>query len=161
MSELRTDRIVPKDGLPAGSSGGIIQVKQVIHSSYIKYDSDSWSKGELSGGGTGNFEITITPTRSDSKILVSLNSFYDSYQNQRTHVAIFRGASTNLGGVRGHCEIHNDQGRLQAMLSAQHLDSPATTSAVTYTVQAMVSTGSFYLGLYNNNKWLTAMEVTG
>ena len=161
MSELRTDRIVPKDGLPAGSSGGIIQVKQVIHSQYVKYDQNSWERGELASGATGNFEITITPTRSDSKILVSLNAFYDSYQSQRTYVAIFRGSSTNLGGVRGHCEIHNDQGRLQAMLSAQHLDSPATTSAVTYTVQAKTETGSFYLGLYNNNKWLTAMEVTG
>ena len=161
MSELRTDRIVPKDGLPAGSSGGIIQVKQVIHSEYIKYDTNSFTRGERSNGSTGNFEITITPTRSDSKILVSLNAFYDSYQNQRTYVSIFRGASTNLGGGRGHCEIHNDQGRLQAMLSAQHLDSPATTSAVTYTVQAKTESGSFYLGLYNNNKWLTAMEVTG
>ena len=27
MSELRTNRIVPRDGLPSGSSGGIIQIK--------------------------------------------------------------------------------------------------------------------------------------
>ena len=27
MSELRTNRIVPRDGLPSGSSGGIIQVR--------------------------------------------------------------------------------------------------------------------------------------
>ena len=27
MSELRTTRIVPRDGLPSGSSGGIIQIK--------------------------------------------------------------------------------------------------------------------------------------
>ena len=26
MSELRTNRIIPRDGLPSGSSGGIIQV---------------------------------------------------------------------------------------------------------------------------------------
>ena len=30
MSELRTNRIVPRDGLPSGSAGGIIQVKQTI-----------------------------------------------------------------------------------------------------------------------------------
>ena len=30
MSELRTNRIVPRDGLPSGSSGGIIQVKSVL-----------------------------------------------------------------------------------------------------------------------------------
>ena len=29
MSELRTNRIVPRDGLPSGSSGGIVQVKSV------------------------------------------------------------------------------------------------------------------------------------
>ena len=27
MSELRTNRIIPRDGLPSGSYGGIIQVK--------------------------------------------------------------------------------------------------------------------------------------
>ena len=37
MSELRTNRIVPRDGLPAGSAGGIIQIKQVIHSNYVEY----------------------------------------------------------------------------------------------------------------------------
>ena len=26
MSELRTNRIIPRDGLPGGSAGGIIQV---------------------------------------------------------------------------------------------------------------------------------------
>ena len=31
MSELRTNRIVPRDGLPSGTfSGGIIQVKQTV-----------------------------------------------------------------------------------------------------------------------------------
>ena len=30
MSELRTNRIVPRDGLPSGASGGIIQVVQTI-----------------------------------------------------------------------------------------------------------------------------------
>ena len=30
MSELRTNRIVPRDGLPSGSAGGIIQIKQTI-----------------------------------------------------------------------------------------------------------------------------------
>ena len=30
MSELRTNRIVPRDGIPSGSHGGIIQVKYVM-----------------------------------------------------------------------------------------------------------------------------------
>ena len=34
MSELRTNRIVPRDGLPSGSSGGIIQLKSVTHTEF-------------------------------------------------------------------------------------------------------------------------------
>ena len=30
MSELRTNRIVPRDGLPAGACGGIVQVKYIL-----------------------------------------------------------------------------------------------------------------------------------
>ena len=33
MSELRTNRIVPRDGLPSGSFGGIIQVVQTVKQS--------------------------------------------------------------------------------------------------------------------------------
>ena len=33
MAELRTNRIVPRDGLPSGSFGGIIQVVQTVKQS--------------------------------------------------------------------------------------------------------------------------------
>ena len=35
MSELRTNRIIPRDGLPSGSAGGIIQVKSVLKLRHI------------------------------------------------------------------------------------------------------------------------------
>ena len=169
MSELRTNRIIPRDGLPAGSSGGIIQVKQAVHSNYIHYNSNSFSAGLLAGGGTGNYSITITPTRADSKILVSFNSMYDSYAGQRTYITFYRsiggGTASNVltgsGAGRGMCEIWNNDHRVQAMCGGQYLDSPSTTSAVTYTVYANTSTGSFYLGLYDNQKFIHAMEVSG
>ena len=34
MSELRTNRIVPRDGLPSGTFGGIIQVVQTVKQDY-------------------------------------------------------------------------------------------------------------------------------
>ena len=64
MSELRTNRIVPRDGLPSGSSGGITQVKQSLYSNHTVYTNTSF--GALSG-----FTCAITPTRSDSKILIT------------------------------------------------------------------------------------------
>ena len=167
MSELRTNRIVPRDGLTSGThnGGGIIQVRQAVHSEYVVYTANSFSAGALANGSTGNYSITITPTRADSKILVSFSSMYDSYAGQRTFVTIYRsiagGTASNIVGGRGLVEIYNPDQRIQASCMAQYLDSPNTTSAITYTVYATTSTGSFYLGLYNNQKYMHAMEVSG
>ena len=167
MSELRTNRIVPRDGLPSGSAGGIIQIKQVIHSVSLEFNQNAYHAGTSSGG---NFAITITPTRSDSKILVSLNSFYDNNAaGQRVYVTLYRsiggGTASNVltgsGAGRGLMEFLNPDQRIQASCMTQYLDSPNTTQAVTYTVYATVSSGSFYLGLYNNQKFMHAMEVSG
>ena len=167
MSELRTNRIVPRDGLTSGThnGGGIIQVRQAVHSEYVVYTANSFAAGALANGSTGNYSITITPTRADSKILVSFSSMYDSYAGQRTFVTIYRsiagGTASNIVGGRGLVEIYNPDQRIQASCMAQYLDSPNTTSAITYTVYATTSTGSFYLGLYNNQKYMHAMEVSG
>ena len=167
MSELRTNRIVPRDGLPSGSAGGIIQIKQVIHSVSLEFNQNAYHAGTSSGG---NFAITITPTRSDSKILVSMNSFIDlNAANQRIYLTFYRsiggGTAENVltgsGSGRGLMEFWNPDQRIQTSIMTQYLDSPATTSPVTYTVYATVSSGSFYLGLYQNQKFMHAMEVSG
>ena len=62
MSELRTNRIIPRDGLPSGSAGGIIQTKMGVTTSQTTTTSGNWDATALS--------VTITPTRSDSKILI-------------------------------------------------------------------------------------------
>ena len=164
MSELRTNRIVPRDGLPSGSSGGIIQVKQIQHSQYIKYNTNSFTAGTKADSSTGDYSITITPKFTTSKILLSFTSMYDSYSGQRNYVTIYRsiggGTASNIVGGRGLVEIWNNDHRIQATTTAQYLDSPNTTSAITYTVYAQVSTGDFYLGLYDNQKWMQAMEVS-
>ena len=167
MSELRTNRIIPRGGLPSGSAGGIIQIKQVIHSVSLEFNQNSYHAGTSTGG---NFAITITPTRSDSKILVSMNSFIDlNAANQRIYLTFYRsiggGTAENVltgsGAGRGLMEFWNPDQRIQTSIMTQYLDSPATTSPVTYTVYATVSSGSFYLGLYQNQKFMHAMEVSG
>ena len=59
MSELRTNRIVPRDGLVTGASGGIIQVVQNIQ-----------GINQVNSPGDSEYDIglncTITPHRSDS-----------------------------------------------------------------------------------------------
>ena len=161
-SELRVDKIVPTDGVPTGGGGGIVQVKQIQHSISVDYSTNSFSAGTSSGG---NFAITITPKFATSKILVSFTSMYDlNAANQRVFITMFRsiggGTASNIVGGRGLVEIWNPDSRTQATANAQYLDSPNTTQQITYTMYAQVSSGNFYLGLYNNQKWMQAMEVS-
>ena len=88
MSELRTNRIVPRDGLVSGTGigGGIIQIKQTIKK-------DQFTSAQVVGNGytdlTG-LNVTITPTRSDSKILIEC-SIYNSNANAVNFFRILRG----------------------------------------------------------------------
>ena len=162
MSELTTNKIVPVDGVPTGGGGGIVQVKQIQHSTNVDYSTNSFSAGSSS---SGNFAITITPKFATSKILLSFTSMYDLNQGgQRVYITMFRriggGTASNIVGGRGLVEIWNPDSRTQATANAQYLDSPNTTQQITYTMYAQVSTGNFYLGLYNNQKWMQAMEVS-
>ena len=145
MSELRTNRIVPRDGLVSGTGigGGIVQVKNTTISAT---DTISCANAGALAYYDSILLCSITPTRADSKILVSFNCSYDNNtSNQRMYVTIYRGTSTNLGGGNGFCNIWNPDQRIQGVASAQYLDSPATTSAVTYHVYGKVTTGDGYL----------------
>ena len=72
MSELRTNRIVPRDGLTSGtfSGGGVIQVKQTV---YTGTDSANGNIAVALTDFESTYNCTITPTRSDSKILVEMS----------------------------------------------------------------------------------------
>ena len=169
-SELRVDKIIPTDGVPTGGGGGIVQVKQIEHATSVKYTSGSYTSGVLNnqGNATGNYSISITPKFNTSKILVSFNCHYDNNTaNQRAYVTIYRsidgGTPADIAPGRGLVEIWNPSQRIQASCMAQYLDSPSTTSSITYTVYARREAspgGDFYLGLYNNKKWMHAMEVS-
>ena len=122
MSELRTNRIVPRDGLPSGSSGGVIQVKQSLYSTHATSTNTDFAA--LSG-----FTCAITPTRADSKILITLNLCVEVRSASIICMQLTRGGSsifTNLGGMRG------DGTAQGGYVSMTYLDSPASTSALTY-----------------------------
>jgi len=155
MSELRTNRIVPRDGLPSGSSGGIIQVKQSLYGTHTAPSNTSFAA--LSG-----FTCAITPTRADSKILITLNICIEVRSSSIIAIELTRGGSsifTNEGGMRG------DGTAQGGYVSMTYLDSPASTSALTYGVQTRSSSGTYAINNYTGggpvNSFLTLMEVSG
>ena len=173
MSELRTNRIVPRDGLPSGSSGGIIQVRQGTFTGKFNTASSTMVDSGLS--------VTITPTRNDSKILVqvSLGSLSNNERYKRAFMNIVRDSTNVLVGdaATGHevtAALNSrsaDDNHIQIPVSFMVLDSPATTNAITYKVQlsrgsdsgTVVLNGSYGADAYAGNTASTiiVMEVSG
>jgi len=154
-SELRVDRIIPVNGVPTGGGGGIIQVKQSLYSTHATYSNTSFTA--LSG-----FTVSITPTRSDSKILICLNLLIEARSNVIVGMQLTRGGSAifaNNAGYRGTAS----HGGYNTMM---YLDSPATTNTVTYGVETAANAATNYainnyFGSGPGNSFLTVMEVSG
>ena len=180
MSELRTNRIVPRDGLPSGSAGGIIQVKQTLKT-------DSFSSNNQNLVDITGMSVSITPTRSDSKILVEVHLNFSGDDNMYGQVRLVRnpgdqtiGGSTAVSGNQrigtfGVSTPNGANGQYK-MYSAgcKILDSPASTSELTYKLQvASTNTNGndFFLNRPANNdnaqyiiggsSTITVMEVSG
>ena len=177
MSELRTNRIVPRDGLASGSAGGIIQVRSTtLTSTFTPAVNTSFQ--DVTG-----LSVAITPTRSDSKILVmydmnwATTNGHCSCRLMRDSTPIKVGdGSGNRTPVTGQIYwTSGDQYDLENV-SGTFLDSPATTSATTYKMQvATPHQSSSYRVKVNhhaedgaNAAWIgrgastiTVMEVSG
>ena len=159
MSQLKVNSIVPVGGASSGASGGIIQVIQ----------KESTQTGTISCGSEtltslgGNFAVSITPRSSSSKILLigringefsSLAFLYKSalgFTRNGSEVWNGESAGSAARGYGGWADnYHNDASNTMEMAEIMYLDSPNTTSQVTY--QICIDTGNqngtFY---YNRN----------
>ena len=159
MSELRTNRIVPRDGLPSGASGGIIQVVQVIKTDQFATSSTSYT--DVTG-----LSASITPTRADSKILVRVcvmigtgNTANDNF------IRVLRGSTNIL--TTDYC-VRNDEGTSNnTEYTIEVLDSPSTTSQTTYKLQGKAETNEIFVNRRGSptvtmgQSTITLMEVSG
>ena len=172
MSELRTNRIVPRDGLVSGTGigGGIIQIKQTIKKDQFTTANNTNNYIDITG-----LNVTITPTRSDSKVLVKA-VIYNSNANAVNFFRLLRGStfieqpsgtSSSGAGYNAHGFAYYNCNNWQDTTVIKILDSPATTSATTYKVQCAVTSGvctinKFYsTSNYYGISTITAMEVSG
>ena len=145
MSELRTNRIIPRDGLTSGTGigGGIIQVKSATKTD--EFSTTSTSLVDVTG-----LSVTITPTRSDSKILIMAtvnvgvdndNFMYGQLLRGSTH--IFRGDAASNRPRRSFMFYNGASDANEGMNATRtitHMDEPATTSATTYKIQIQCAT---------------------
>ena len=160
MSELRTNRIVPRDGLASGAYGGIIQVKYASNTD--SQSSTSSTMADVSGA-----SVAITPTRADSAILIMLT---------------FNGNNAASGGGRLMYQVQRDIGgggystifsvdealvdygtsniHVQG-LGNNFIDTPSTTSEITYNLQFATHNGTQVQVNNNGRTDLIVMEIAG
>ena len=97
---------------------------------------------------TSGLAATITPSSSSNKVLVQASFSYDmSSSSVIPFTTLFRGtvAGTNLATGSEACfamQLVNGVGQTRGVITAQFLDSPATTSATTYTVGIRVNSAT-------------------
>ena len=168
-SELRVDKIIPTDGVPTGGGGGIVQIKSVTHT---EFESQSLT-------GSGNFfdiagmSVTITPTRADSKIFVMTTVAVACNSANKNNFIQLRRDSTDIakgteGGSVNASFYHKTRDNFSpANINIQHLDSPTTTSAVTYKVRwSGENSTTYYLNRNASNtnegmvSTITVMEIS-
>ena len=175
MSELRTNRIVPRDGIKSGASGGIIQVVSTTVTA-ATFTHNSETPILITG-----MVATITPTRSDSKVLVSINvNTSVTAANYTTMFLLYRDGSV-ISGARGDAaqnqtrcfkSLRHSNSNVTQETSGMYLDSPGTTSATTYQVYVAQEGGStMYLNKFGSDgsyayhpratSGITLMEVSG
>ena len=155
----------------AASGGGkVLQVTQRTETGESTHSSDTYTATSLYG--------TITPSATSSKVLVVINGRWHVYKNGTPNIA-GRGAIFRDIGGGGYSQIYptsanisigyTDQGgsverAMYTQLTYTFLDSPNTTSAITYKLYARRSTSSgsnVYVGGSSHQQGAICMEIDG
>lgn len=155
------------------SSGAVLQVKQGQTNTQQSFADNSWT--DLSG-----LTIGITPTSASNKILVIATvwvngdsasaNLYARLNRNGTIVGVGSNDTAGYAGNGGYRGLNDGQDTLYNIhnIGFTWLDSPATTSALTYKIQGLTNGGNYYFNqsqpsgsryffMYST---ITVMEVT-
>ena len=156
MSELRTNKIYPRDGLPVGASGGVVQTVYGSTNSEVTSSSGTYSDTGLTA--------TITPTSSSNKVLIMANIATALKQNATYFkVRVMRG-STEIAKIDdGTGYTNNSNFSTGGSISCHILDNPATNSATTYKLQFLSNSNGPVVKVQTNSATSTIVlqEVSG
>jgi len=143
----------------ARSNFGAGAVLQVVATNDSTQRSTSNSSFTASG-----MSVTITPSLTSSKVLVMFSTNIYKNADATGYITIFRNGSTNLAGSGSQMNLTNVVDRY-VPCSILYLDSPASTSALTYEVYyARSGTANIYINATNSGVTMgsiTAMEIAG
>ena len=151
VDKIQSDAIETGD-MPTGS---VLQVVQGSSTTSTSTSSTSYVDSGLSA--------TITPSSTSSKILISATFSLDTDVGGRQfYVAFYRGTD-NLNGAAaadGWGTLYAPN-RVIGQCSGQQLDSPSSTSALTYSVKFKSPSGTIEFTSQGTVSYITLMEIAG
>lgn len=139
---------------------------RVLNIDSVNVTARTFTTGSTSFTNITGLTLTITPQANTNKILIfsSLNFGADSSIAEYFSIAR-NGTIIGSGGDASSVSLVATNAIVQTC-SFMYLDSPASTSALTYTIQTKVSGGNMYLNrrgasdLYNGASNLTIAEIS-
>lgn len=148
MSTLRVGNITATGGtgtitVPTGNkiaqTGAVLQVIQTVKTDTFTSTATTWT--DVTG-----LSVSITPTATTSKILVCFNVYFNMTGTQAASLRLMRDSTAiyigDAAGSRPRASVFiRDTGNVSTS-SAMYLDSPSTTSSVTYKLQMDTNGGA-------------------
>tara|TARA_R100000655_G_scaffold41045_1_gene76866 strand:- start:308 stop:787 length:480 start_codon:yes stop_codon:yes gene_type:complete len=141
--------------LPAGVGGKILQVVTATDSTQRTTTSTSYVTA------SNTLTANITPSATSSKVLIMLSTTGFNASNNYSYYTIYRD-STNVASNSSQNElsaVYGDGGVNIVPLHISHLDSPNTTSQVTYQAYMKVNGSTGYFNVNGNTGSITLLEV--
>ena len=135
-AQLTGSRAIPASTMPTGS---VLQVVQTTNTAAFTTTSTSY---------VTLMTVSITPSSASNKVLITFGTNGGTNGDvMHGYVAIFRGATQLFKGDAasnrtGATNVINTATQVQQYYGGTYLDSPATTSAISYTIQVLSSNGS-------------------
>jgi hypothetical protein len=139
--------------LASGVGGKVLQVLGATDTTERSTSSSSFVTA------SNTLSVAITPATTSSKFAIFVNHYAgsDSGYGQYT---IARGG-TNLGASNGLAQYNSGGGSLDGSVSYCYLDSPATTSSITYQAYMKSGSGTLKMGQANRTGQIIVIEIAG
>jgi len=159
-SIIKVDQIQLADGstptaadLGLNTTGSVLQVVQNTYSTKADLASDSWTD-------TG-FSASITPSSASNKILIIVTTPIYWHGNGMS-MRLLRGTTPIFTPTVNYTYHFSTTGNSRAVYTIQYLDSPDSTTAVTYKTQGIGhATTTADTSADSNISVMTFMEIAG
>ena len=141
--------------LPAGVGGKVLQVVTATDSTTRNTTSSSFVTA------SNTLSVNITPSSTSSKIFIIVSAAGYINATGDANYTIYR-ESTNLGGSNGMTTMYNETAaQINSSIAMSYLDSPSSTSELTYQVYFKTAAGTAYLNYPNMKASITTYEIAG